>query len=133
MDQSNPRGKPQPASAEREPAEQAPKKRKKGLLPRNPIDPLSALMISAIIAHARSLGAGEHDLREFAEEFSKDLERQYDIKLLAQAVRRRRDWRKADVSKLVRLQRVGHASPNTLRRMAELEESKDFERPRRAS
>jgi hypothetical protein len=126
MDRPDPRVKPTERAIERV---EATTKRKKGPPPRNPLNPISAMMILAGIVdacvEAHSLGASEQDLRKFASDWAKNLERQYDLKSAEQLPEPER-WRKGDVPKLAQLLlRPGLASPEIQHRIAELIDVKD--------
>ena len=130
MNRSIPRAKPQaPTERSIEPARTTTiKKRKKKQPLRDPLNPISAMMIFAVVAEncrdlARHLGVGvgHPDVRKFADASLKSLTKQYDRKVRAQALRRREDWRKADVPRLLKLPGASEAANH---RIAELTEDK---------
>ena len=101
----------------------------------SPINPVSAAwliggLMAAGIAAIRS-GVDPQDVHEFFKKQAvKDLERQYERKLRAQALRRRRHWRQGDLPALVELLLEGHAKPATQRLLRKLSKTKGLPGPR---
>jgi hypothetical protein len=71
--------------------------------PKSPLNPLAVVMLMAAFADQAHFlhehGDGE-TLRQFAGNFFADIKRQYDRKLMWQAFRLRKRWRKSDVARL---------------------------------
>ena len=90
----------------------------------NPINPVNAVMlVFSVIATleplARRLGHDHPEVRKAADALAKNLERQYNRKLQAQALRLRRRSRKSDVKRLWRL--PGEKSPRIFQLIERLE------------
>jgi hypothetical protein len=130
MDRQIPPAKPQLVPTERaiDARSTTIKKRKKKPPLRDPLNPFSAMMIFAVVAgncrdlaHHLGVGTDHPDVRKYADALLKSLEKQYDRKVRAQALRRREDWRKADVPRLLKLPGASEAANH---RIAELTENK---------
>jgi hypothetical protein len=95
----------------------------------SPLNPVSAGMLLGLFAIAgeqlRSMGVDPQRASDFIKDVIKDLEAQYERKLRAQALRRRRQWRQADLPALSELLLDGHAKPATQRALRRLSSAKE--------
>jgi hypothetical protein len=93
----------------------------------SPLNPVSAVMLLAYLANAgmaARLGVDPQRAGDVIKDQIKNFEAQYERKLRAQALRRRRQWRKADLPALAELLLDGHAKPATQRELRRLSSAK---------